>query len=69
MAKGSNTYQVLSDKLDNIIMSLENPSTTIDDALSLYKEADQLVKTLKDYLEKTRNEIKTITKLSTKKEN
>lgn len=68
MTKDSKTYQDLSDKLDNIIMSLENPATTIDDALSLYKEADQLIKMIKDYLEKTRNEIKILTKQSNKKE-
>jgi exodeoxyribonuclease VII small subunit len=68
MAKDSKTYQELSNKLDDIIVSLEDPTTTIDDALSLYKEADQLIKTLKDYLENTRNEIKTLTKHSTNKE-
>ena len=68
MVKDSKTYQELSDKLDGIIASLENPNTTIDDALSLYKEADQLIKTLKDYLENTKNEIKILTKQSTNKE-
>ena len=67
MTKESKTYQELSDKLDNVINSLENPATTIDEAVSLYKEADQLIKTLKDYLENTRNEIKILTKRSTDK--
>jgi|GEM_PF-1544122 len=68
MGKNTKTYQELSDKLDSIIASLENPTTTIDEALSLYKEADQLLKTLKDYLENTGNEIKTLTKHSANKE-
>jgi len=67
MPKTTKSYQELSDKLDSIIMSLENPSTTIDEALNLYKEADKLIDSLQDYLENSRNEIKALSKHATDK--
>lgn len=67
MTKTTKSYQELSDKLDSIIMSLENPSTTIDEALNLYKEADKLIDSLQDYLENSRNEIKALSKHATDK--
>lgn len=68
MVKNTKTYQELSDELDNIIASLENPVTTIDEALVLYKQADKLIKILKDYLENTKNEIKVLAKQPADKE-
>ena len=65
MAKNTKSYQELSDQLDSVIMSLENPTTTIDEALNLYKEADKLINSLQDYLENSRNEIKVLAKQST----
>ena len=67
MAKTTKSYKELSDKLDSVIGLLESPSTTIDEALNLYKEADKLINSLQDYLEKSRNEIKVLTKYSTDK--
>jgi exodeoxyribonuclease VII small subunit len=67
MPKNIKSYQELSDKLDGIILTLENPSTTIDEAINLYKEADKLIESLQDYLENSRNEIKAISKHSTDK--
>lgn len=67
MAKNTKSYQELSDQLDSVIMSLENPTTTIDEALNLYKEADKLINSLQDYLENSRNEIKVLAKQSTDK--
>ena len=68
MVKNSKSYQELSNKLDDVIGVLENPSTTIDEALELYKEADRLIQSLKDYLDNAQNEIKILTKQSTDKE-
>jgi exodeoxyribonuclease VII small subunit len=67
MVKNTKSYQELSDKLDSVVMLLENPSTTIDEALNLYKEADKLINSLQDYLENSRNEIKVLAKQSTDK--
>ena len=64
MVKNTKSYQELSDKLDSVVMLLENPSTTIDEALNLYKEADKLINSLQDYLENSRNEIKVLAKQS-----
>ena len=69
MVKNTKSYKELSDKLESVIMLLEDPSTTIDEALSLYKEADKLINTLEDYLETSRNEIKVLTKHATDKAN
>jgi exodeoxyribonuclease VII small subunit len=67
MPKDTKSYKELSDKLDSVITSLEDPSTTIDEALTLYKEADKLISTLQDYLENSRNEIKVLTEHTTDK--
>ena len=67
MVKNTKSYQELSDKLDSVVMLLENPSTTIDEALNLYKEADKLINSLQDYLENSRNEIRVLAKQSTDK--
>ncbi len=67
MVKNTKSYQELNSELDKIIAKLEDPSTTIDEAIELYKEADQLIKTLKNYLDKAQNDIKILTKRSNNK--
>jgi exodeoxyribonuclease VII small subunit len=62
MTKTTKTYQELSDELDKVVALLEDPTTSIDDALRLYKESDKLINQLQDYLDNTRNEIKILTK-------
>jgi exodeoxyribonuclease VII small subunit len=68
MVNNTKSYQDLSDKLDGVIAMLESPSTTIDEAINLYKEADLLIQKLKNYLDNAKNEIKVLTKRSTDKE-
>ena len=62
MTKTTKPYQELSDELDKVVALLEDPTTSIDDALRLYKESDKLINQLQDYLDNTRNEIKILTK-------
>jgi exodeoxyribonuclease VII small subunit len=54
------TYQALSQKLDEVLIKLQDSDTAIDDAVSYYEEAMKLIARLEQHLETAENRVRKI---------
>ncbi len=52
------TYRDLSDELDAIMLQFQDTDLDVDQALTLYKEAEALIKKMQVRLETAENQIK-----------
>lgn len=50
-------YQTLSRELDEVLLQLQAPEVSVDDALTLYKRGLELVKACEMYLKKAENSL------------
>jgi exodeoxyribonuclease VII small subunit len=60
MATKKPSYADLNRELESILGELQDPSTDIDQALTLYKRGQEVIKQLEDYLNRSKNSIKSI---------
>jgi exodeoxyribonuclease VII small subunit len=58
MSKKEINYKILSTELDEVLAKLQNPATTLDEAVDLYKQGQAIVKELEAYLSRTENVIR-----------
>ena len=54
-------YKVLSAELDKLLLKLQDPTTGLDEAITLFKRGRAIVKELEKYLLKTENTIRSLT--------
>jgi exodeoxyribonuclease VII small subunit len=59
--KKPKSYQQMADELAGLIEWFESSSVNLDEAVSKYEQAMQLVKQMENYLKSTENKIKKIT--------
>jgi exodeoxyribonuclease VII small subunit len=57
MAKKTESYRELKDKLDRIVMELEATTDDIDKAIKQYKEAQKIITEIEKYLDKAKSKI------------
>lgn len=50
-------YAELSGRLDDVVVALESPTVSIDEAMQLYEEGTKLVAELEKYLKTAENRI------------
>ncbi|MCA9342402.1 exodeoxyribonuclease VII small subunit [Candidatus Saccharibacteria bacterium] len=53
----SKTYKQLSEDLDNIMAELQNEDSDIDESITKYKQATELIQKMEDHLNKAKLEI------------
>jgi len=57
------SYRELQLELDEVLLQLQSAELDIDKALELYKQGQNLIKKLEDYLQTAKNEIEHLKKL------
>ncbi len=60
MAKNSFDYNKNKIELEAIVLKIKDESVGIDELIELYKQADKLIKSLKDYLKQAKNTLEHI---------
>lgn len=56
------TYKQLQSELDEITEQIQSSELDIDEALKLYKNAQQIIAQLEDYLKNAKNEVEHLKK-------
>ncbi len=51
------TYKQLQGELDELLDKMQSGEPNIDEALKLYKKAQQIISQLEDYLKNVKNEV------------
>jgi exodeoxyribonuclease VII small subunit len=60
MPKKAVNYKVLSAELDKLLVDLQNPATSLDEAMVLYKRGQMIIEKLESYLSQAENTVRTI---------
>lgn len=55
--KGKDNYQALRERLDEVVLKLQDPECDVDEAVDLYEQALILIGKLEQHLEKAENRI------------
>ena len=65
MPKKEVSYQKLSTELDKLLEKLQDPATSLDEAMQLYKRGRTIIGELETYLTQTENTIRTLSNKKT----
>lgn len=60
MASKKIDYKVLCQQLDDVIVKMQDDTTSVDEMLQLYEEGIRLTRELEDHLQEADNKLKTI---------
>jgi exodeoxyribonuclease VII small subunit len=67
MSKKVTNYQELSTELDILLAKLQDPTTNLDEAMSLYKRGQIIIKELEAYLKQAENTVRVLSDDKVKK--
>ncbi|HUD07925.1 MAG TPA: exodeoxyribonuclease VII small subunit [Candidatus Saccharimonadales bacterium] len=62
MPKKEINYNVLSAELDKVLVKLQDPATSLDKAIELFKRGQAIIKELETYLSQAENVIRTLSR-------
>lgn len=60
VSKQQPDYKKLSQRLDEIVVKMQDDATSIDESLELYEEGIRLTSEIEDYLKQAENKLKKI---------
>ncbi len=61
MPSKNNDYKSMSNRLDEIVLQMQNDETSIDEMIKLYEEGIHLSRDIEVYLKSAENKLKKIT--------